>query len=77
MSETETKAPETVEVTVKVPKGIMQFLNDIIPSTEYETVQAYLEEAVRSRVEGDIENDIFNPKLKEVVKRYKLEGTIG
>jgi len=74
MSANETEAYETVKITLEVPKGVMQFLNDIIPSTEYEDVQKYLEEAVRSRVEGDIENDIFNPILKKVTERYKLEG---
>ena len=68
---------ETVKVTIEVPKGIMQFLKDITPATEYENVQKYLEEAVRSRVEGDIENDMFNPDLKSVMKRYKLEGVFG
>jgi len=77
MSETKTEAYETVKVTIEVPKGIMQFLKDIVPSTEYEDVQKYLEEAVRSRVEGDIENDIFNPILKKVTERYKLEGVFS
>ena len=77
MSAKETKAFETVEITIKVPKGITRFLEDIIPSTEFESVQEYLEEAVSSRVEGDIENDMFNPKLKEVTKRYNLEGVFS
>ena len=77
MSANETETYETVKVTIEVPKGVMQFLNDIIPSTEYEDVQKYLEEAVRSRVEGDIENDIFNPILKKVTERYKLEGVFS
>ena len=77
MSETKTEAYETVKVTIEVPKGIMQFLKDIIPSTEYEDVQKYLEEAVRSRVGSDIENDIFNPKLKKVTERYGLEGVFS
>ena len=68
---------KTEVVTINVAGGIMKFLEDIIPSTEYESVKDYLEEAVRSRVEGDIENNMFTPKLKEVVKRHKLEGVIG
>jgi hypothetical protein len=74
MSEKETKAFETEDVTVKVPKGIMQFLEDIIPSTTYDSVQHYLEDAIISRIEGDIDGDVFNPTLKRVVNRYKLEG---
>ena len=75
MSKTETY--ETVKVTIEVPKGIIQFLADIIPSTTYESAQEYLEEAVVSRVRGDIESEIFNPQLKAVVKRYKLEGVFN
>ena len=65
---------ETVEVTVKVPKGIMQFLDDIKGITWFKTVNEYLEDEIISRVEGDIENDCFTPKLKEVVEQYNLEG---
>ena len=64
---------KTVTVTVNVPEGIMQFLNDIIPSTEFVSVKEYLEDAIVSRVQSDIENDCFNPILKKVTERYKLE----
>ena len=62
-----------MEVTVKVAKGIMEFLNDIIPSTNYDSVQEYLEDAVVGRVQADIEGDMFNPTLKDVTKRYDLK----
>jgi len=68
---------ESVEVTLKVPKGIIQFLNDIIPSTEYDSVQSYLEDAIIGRVQGDIEGDIFNPVLKSVAERYGLKEEFG
>ena len=68
---------KTVTVTVNVPEGIMQFLNDIIPSTEFVSVKEYLEDALVSRVQSDIENDCFNPKLKEVTERYKLEAVFS
>ena len=64
---------ESVEMTVKVPKGIIQFLNDIIPSTNYDSVQEYLEDAVIGRVQADIEGDMFNPTLKAVAERYDLK----
>jgi len=64
---------EPVEVTVKVPKGIMQFLNNIIPSTEYDSIDEYLEDAIVGRVQADIEGDIFNPTLKAVAERYDLK----
>jgi len=72
MSET-----ETVKVTVRVPKGIMQFLNEIIPSTEYDSVQEYLEDVIIGRVEADIAGDMFNPTLKKEIERYKLEGVFS
>ena len=64
---------KTTTATINIPEGIMQFLNDIIPSTEFVSVKEYLEGAVVSRVQSDIENDCFNPKLKEVTERYTLE----
>ena len=64
---------ETIEVTLKVPKGIMQFLNDIIPSTNYDSLHEYLEDAIISRVQADIEGDMFNPTLKAVAERYGLK----
>ena len=64
---------ETVEVTVNLPKGLIQFLEDIIPSTDYENVKNYLEDAIISKVEGDIEGDIFNPNLKSVAEKYDLK----
>jgi len=62
-----------VEVTVKVPEGIMQFLNDIMPSTNYDSVQEYLKDAIISRVEADIDGDMFNPTVKAVAERYNLK----
>jgi len=64
---------EIVEVTVKVPKGIMQFLNDIIPITYYDSVQSYLKDAIISRVEGDIDASVFYPTVKAVAERYGLK----
>jgi len=64
---------ELVEVTIKVPKGIMQFLNDIIPVTNYDSIQEYLKDAIISRVEGDIDANIFYPDVKRVAERYDLK----
>ena len=62
-----------VEVTVNVPEGIMQFLNDIIPASNYDSVQEYLEDAIISKVEGDIDGDMFNPTVKAVAERFNLK----
>jgi len=70
--ETETKK-ESVQVTVKVPKGIIQFLNDIIPASKYDSLQEYLEDAIINKVEGDIDGEIFNPTLKAVAEKYGLK----
>jgi len=65
---------ETVKVTVNaVPKGIMKFLNDIIPATNYDSVQSYLTDAIISRVEADIDGGVFNPTVKKVAERYGLK----
>ena len=71
--ETEWVEKKYVEVTVKVPEGIMQFLNDIIQSTNYDSVQEYLEDTIISRVEANIDGDIFNPTVKAVAERYCLK----
>jgi len=64
---------ELVEVTVKVPKGIIQFLNDIIPTSKYDNIQEYLKDSIISRVEGDIDADIFSPSVKGVAEKYDLK----
>jgi len=64
---------ELVEVTVKVPKGIIQFLNDIIPTSKYDNIQEYLKDAIISKVEGDIDADIFSPSVKGVAEKYDLK----
>ena len=66
-------AKETVEVTVKVPEGLMQFLNDIIPASNYDSIPDYLTDAIISRVEGDIDAGIFVLSVKAVAKRYNLK----
>ena len=68
---------ESVKVTVNVPKGIMQFLNDIIPVSNYDSVQSYLTDAIISRVEADIDGDVFNPTVKAVAERYGLKEEFG
>ena len=67
------KEKELVEVTVKVPTGIIQFLNDIIPASKYDSLQDYLTESIISRVEGDIDADIFSPSVKAVAEKYDLK----
>lgn len=64
---------ETVEVSVKVPKGIIRFLNDIIPASKYDSLQEYLTDAIISRVEGDIDADVFSPSVKGVAIKYDLK----
>ena len=64
---------ETVTVNINIPEGIMRFLKDIIPSTSYESVEEYLADAVVSRVEGDIDGDVFAPTIKNVAERYNLK----
>ena len=64
---------ESVKVTLRVPKGIVQFLNDIKGTGEFDTVDQYLEEAIISRVQSDIENDVFTPTIEKVTAKYNLD----
>ena len=64
---------KTVSVTLEVPEGLMKFLEDIVPSTDFESVKDYLEDAIISKVEGDIDGDYFRPTLKNVAEKYGLK----
>ena len=66
-------AKKTVTVTLEIPEGLMKFLEDIVPSTDFESEKEYLEDAVISKVEGDIDGDFFRPTLKNVAKKYGLK----
>ncbi len=67
------KETELVEVTIKVPKGILQFLEDIKKATWFSTADEYLESAIVSRVMADIDSDVFNPTLKAVAEKYDFK----
>ena len=64
---------KTVSVTLEVPEGLMKFLEDIVPSTNYESVKEYLEDAMVDRVRADIEGEQFNPTVKSVAEKYGLK----
>ena len=64
---------KTVTVTLEVPEGLMRFLEDIVRSTGFETVKAYLEDAVICKVQGDIDGEFFKPTLKYVAETYDLK----
>jgi TRAP-type uncharacterized transport system substrate-binding protein len=62
-----------LEVTVKVPEGLMRFLKDIIPASTYDNIDEYLTDAIISRVYGDIDASVFYPTIKAVAERYDLK----
>lgn len=64
---------KTVTVTLEIPEGLMKFLEDIVPSTDYESVKEYLEDAIIAKVSGDIDGDFFRPTLKNVAEKYGLK----
>lgn len=68
---------KTVTMSINVPEGVIHFLNNIIPSTDYENVKDYLEDAIIDRLQADVENDIFAPKLKNIINRYNLKGVFN
>ena len=75
MSKTENQEP--VKVTVNVPKGLMQFLEDNEANNEFDSIQDYMEDAIIDRVQADINAGTFNPTVKDVAKKYGLEEAFG
>lgn len=64
---------ETVEVTLNLPKGLMDFLNDYKVATGFDTIKAYLEDAVVDRVRADIDAGTFSPTVKAIAEEYNLK----
>ena len=64
---------ETVEVTLNIPKGLIQFLNDFRAATGFDTVKEYLEYGLVDRVRADIDGDYFRPTVKSVAEKYGLK----
>ena len=64
---------ETVEVTVNVPKGLMQFLEDNKANNEFDTVKEYLEDALIDRTRADIDASVFAPTVEGVAEQYGLK----
>ena len=60
-------------VKIRVPVGIMQFLKDIEGTGPFDSVDQYLEEAIISRVQSDIENNELNPTIEKVTEKYNLD----
>lgn len=67
---------ETVEVTLKLPKAIMDFLKDMAPSIEM-TVEEYLTYSIIQAVAADVDTfDVFVPTWKQIVDKYGLAPTL-
>ena len=63
------KGEETVKVTVKLPKAIVDFLKD----TE-RAVEKYIEDNVVGCVMSDLEFEFSHiPKVEEVIRKYGLK----
>jgi len=65
---------ETVEVTLKLPKAIVDFLKDSETSMRM-TVEEYLTYSIVHSVAADIDTfDVFVPTWKQIVDKYGLEA---
>jgi len=67
---------ETVEVTLKLPKAIVDFLKDSEKALEM-TMEEYLVYSIMQVVGADIDTlDTFVPTPKQIVKQYGLKATL-
>lgn len=67
---------ETVEVTLKLPKAIVDFLKDM-QTTLNMTVEEYLVFSIIQAVGADLDtNDVFVPSPAELVERYGLKTAL-
>jgi len=70
---TKTEQIEYEEITVKIPKAIMNFLKDHEDMLEEKT-EDYLERCIVGSVAADIESqDCFVLSPKKMVKKYELQ----
>ena len=70
------KMTEHVEVTLKLPKRLVDFLKDKEEITDM-TVKEYLERAIIQSVGADLdEGDTFVPQPEEIIKKYGLKGIL-
>jgi hypothetical protein len=71
--ETSTEKIKHETVTIQVPKVLMNFIRNIVP-TIAKTPKQYLEESIILSVCADLDTqDFFKPNPMELVKRYHLE----
>ena len=67
---------ETVDVTLKLPKAIVDFLKDSERTLEM-TVEEYLTYSIIQTVAADIDTfDVFVPSWKQIVDKYGLGPTL-
>lgn len=65
---------EYVEVTLKIPKGLIDFLEDMKACFDC-SVKEHLEITLLDSIKAQIEADfIFAPTVESVVEKYHLEG---
>lgn len=65
------------QVTLNLPEGLIQFLEDFKVPSGFDSVESYLEDAVIAHVQADIDGEAFNPTVKEVAKKYDLAKEFG
>ncbi len=68
---------KTKSVTINIPEGIVQFLEDFKIASGFNSIGEYLENAVVAQVQADIDGEAFNPTVKGVAKKYGLATAFG
>ena len=63
---------ETVKVTLNLPKGLLDFLNDYKAATGFDTIQEYMEYKLIDGIRADIDAGAYNPTVKDVGKKYNI-----
>ena len=70
------KMTEHVEVTLKLPKRLVDFLKAKKEITDM-TVKEYLERAIIQSVGADLEaKDTFVPQPEEIIEKYRLKDIL-
>ena len=73
MKEMSEKKPqiETVDVTISLPKKLIEFLKANEKSLQYPSVKAYIEDSFKQSVIGDIDNGVFNRQIVSLLMGSK------
>lgn len=61
------KPIETVDVTISLPKAVLEFLQQHKKELDCPSVEKYCEDAILRRIQMDAENDVFKFEILETI----------